>query len=343
MSKLSSTEDWVTVSTTKRIVPQEEEELPVGKLTKQQLRNKKRSEKRKEKKVTEEEPYDELVGEMCSPQRLDSDDETQEIFSSDDDDLEKCRDLERKLRRLTKMRKQIREAREKLQRNDDEQLAAKVARGPSVEADLKLCEEELLQVEDRRTARRVAKNAQTAALARARDADAALMLSVSFDEKFACPICTEVVETAVFVPKACDHTFCRSCLEDHVAKASKPADCVCPLCRKPFCERPSFRVDAKPAAARFRLKHARGRCHCGAEMPLSKLRDHLRQCGPKAYLFPPRRKFGHEFKQPSFASTSSSSSAAADKRRHGINDDPISHRQEQLQLQAALLASISDQ
>ena len=27
---------------------------------------------------------------------------------------------------------------------------------------------------------------------------------------------------------------------------------------------------------------------------------HLRACGPNAHLYPPRRKFGHEFRQPSF-------------------------------------------
>ena len=90
-------------------------------------------------------------------------------------------------------------------------------------------------------------------------------------------------------------------LEDHCAQASKPSECVCPLCRKPLVNDESGRVEASAAAlVRANMKKLRGECHCGARMPLSRLRDHLRACGPNAHLYPPRRKFGHEFRQPSF-------------------------------------------
>ena len=60
-------------------------------------------------------------------------------------------------------------------------------------------------------------------------------------------------------------------------------------------------IEASAAGlVRANMKKLRGECHCGARMPLSRLRDHLRACGPNAHLYPPRRKFGHEFRQPSF-------------------------------------------
>ena len=73
------------------------------------------------------------------------------------------------------------------------------------------------------------------------------MLSVKFDDKYACAVCTEVLEAAVSTG-VCEHIFCRGCLEDHCAQASKPSECVCPLCRKPLVNGESGRVEASAAA-----------------------------------------------------------------------------------------------
>ena len=73
------------------------------------------------------------------------------------------------------------------------------------------------------------------------------MLSVKFDDKYACAVCTEVLEAAV-TTGVCEHIFCRGCLEDHCAQASKPSECVCPLCRKPLVNDESGRVEASAAA-----------------------------------------------------------------------------------------------
>ena len=144
------------------------------------------------------------------------------------------------------------------------------------------------------------KGARRAAAVARHHAEASQMLSVKFDDKYACAVCTEVLEAAV-TTGVCEHIFCRGCLEDHCAQASKPSECVCPLCRKPLVNDESGRVEASAATlVRANMKKLRGECHCGARMPLSRLRDHLRACGPNAHLYPPRRKFGHEFRQPSF-------------------------------------------
>lgn len=284
--------EWISVGTPPKESP----------LTKQQVKNKRRGERRS-KKVP-------VLPESSSS-------ETEE-----EDDNETARDLERRFRRLSKTLKQIEQAETKLRRGlDDEAVVAKVRRKASVAAELETVREELEIIEDRRRAANVAAQAAAALVALRREAEAQLVLSVKFDDKFACPICTELVEAAVSV--SCSHVFCRACLEDHVAKATGPADCVCPMCRSPLLV--DGRVDAKPANVRVRLKYVTGTCHCGAVLPLSKLRDHLRTCGPKSFLFPPRRKFGHEFKQPAFVTA----------KQKGPSGD-----WDQIQLQAALLASM---
>ena len=352
-----------------------EDEVDESKLTKQQLRNKKRAEKRRKEKQAQQEVFlsrsapaeetffgDEVFFQhqklLSSPVRALSSEKKKKSSSrkqsgrtrteeggfssedevkkhSSDEELETYGDVCRRLKRLSKTLKQIKEAKAKLDSSkiEDPLLVAKVAREALVRDDFEQCERELQLVEDKREARRVARKAANFLLAKAREAEAELLLSVTFDEKFACPICTEVLEASITVPRACHHVFCRSCLEDHVAKATKASDCLCPMCRQPLCD-PKGRVEAKPAAARHRMKHELGTCHCGHTMPLNVLRDHLRQCGPKATsLFPPRRKFGHEFKQPNFQTENTHS--------RGGSYQPTS-AQEQLQLQAALLASVRD-
>ena len=136
-------------------------------------------------------------------------------------------------------------------------------------------------------------------------------------------------QEAAVTTGVCEHVFCRGCLEDHCAQASKPSECVCPLCRKPLVNDESGRVEASAAAlVRANMKKLRGECHCGARMPLSRLRDHLRACGPNAHLYPPRRKFGHEFRQPSFVGGGASAPSV----------DLAA--EEEAALQAAILASL---
>ncbi|KAH8098345.1 hypothetical protein JL720_1287 [Aureococcus anophagefferens] len=63
---------------------------------------------------------------------------------------------------------------------------------------------------------------------------------------------------------------------------------------------------ARDAARRAELSLlSRRRAETGAKMLAvafddSGLREHLRSCGPDAHMYPPRRKFGHVFKQPAF-------------------------------------------
>lgn len=353
----SSTKATTTTTTT------EQEQEPRS-LTKQQIKNKKRSERRRERSTsigskTEEVEREAspgvvvlprigaLSGDLsaqsgCAAAPSDDDDEagTTECWSSGEE-LDSLRELERRFRRLSKTLKQIEAAEEKVRAGlcaADSQLLAKIQRRESVGAELESVRQMVAQVEDKRCARATARAAASAELARAREAEALLILSVRFDEKVACPICTEVIEAAVSVPSVCAHVFCRACLEDHVAKADKPAECVCPLCRAPLCDPTTLRVEARPAyQARARLKYLNGTCHCGLSLPLNKLRDHLRSCGPKASLFAPRRKFGHEFKQPRFVGANN----GHNNQQH-VSRRIDYEREERLQLQAALLASVHD-
>ena len=79
------------------------------------------------------------------------------------------------------------------------------------------------------------------------------------------------------------------------------------------------------------MKKKLGRCHCGASVPLSGLREHLRGCGPHGGLYPPRRKFGHSFLQPAFVSQK----APAPPRGAALTA-----AEEDRMLQAAILASL---
>ncbi|KAJ8604544.1 hypothetical protein CTAYLR_000986 [Chrysophaeum taylorii] len=330
--------EWVEVTIARKAAPpvpeeKEESEDPPKHLTKQQLKNRKRSERRKERsnKAPTEPRHRRRRRQEDSKDR----DKSSESESESQEEVETLGELERRSRRLSKMLKQIEAAESKVEKGlHDAQVITKIKRREAVERELATVRRDLAAIEDRRQAKLAARHAASAARARDRDSDALLILSVKFDERFACPICTEVVEAAVSVPRACAHVFCRACLEDHVAKAARPDDCACPMCRSKLCD-PQGRVDARPhAASRARLKYLTGYCHCGDSLPLNKLRDHLRHCGPKAHLFAPRRKFGHEFKQPSFSSSSSSSRRGGDAR--------LDTTDERLQLQAALLASVHD-
>ena len=124
-------------------------------------------------------------------------------------------------------------------------------------------------------------------------------------------------------------------LEDHVAKAKSPDECVCPMCRAKLIGDQSGKVDARAATLiRANMKKIRGKCHCGQAFPLSAIRSHLRTCGPEAHLYPPKRKFGHEFKQPDFVLNKQTPSRQA--RHIAISDE-----EERAMLQAAIAASLA--
>jgi len=131
---------------------------------------------------------------------------------------------------------------------------------------------------------------------------------VQFDNKFACPICSEVMEAAVKV-LPCKHAFCRACIETTLDKAVRNhrdsmSDLVlkCPICRSNLYDNASKRVHTRPARSlRKRISKASGTCHCGRVMPLSTLRSHLRECGSDTLraLYGEKPSFGNErFRQP---------------------------------------------
>jgi len=240
----------------------------------------------------------------------------------------------RQLRRASKAERQCDDALAKLQSTpalaNDQGLVAKAARresaaaaSASARAALQLAQA-AVDVENAVTGAR-----RTAAFAKY-NAEASQMLSVRFDEKYMCAVCTEVLEAAV-TTGACGHVFCRGCLEDHCAQAAKASECVCPLCRKPLVGE-AGRVEASAAAlVRANMKKLKGECHCGARVPLSRLRDHLRTCGPNAHLYPPRRKFGHEFRQPPFVGAPGGAAVSLPQ---------MLAEEEEAALQAAILASL---
>ena len=138
------------------------------------------------------------------------------------------------------------------------------------------------------------KGARRAAAVARHHAEASQMLSVKFDDKYACAVCTEVLEAAVSDGRL------RARLLPRVSRGPLRPGLeavgvrVCPLCRKPLVNDESGRVEASAAAlVRANMKKLRG-LPLRRAMPLSRLRDHLRACGPNAHLYPPRRKFGHE-------------------------------------------------
>lgn len=295
-------EEWCVVTSSKATASaatQRVEESPVA-LTKQQLKNQRRNARRREQKQ-QQQPLSPPPA--PPPPRHLSDDDEEDVPRVDDDqdELDTMRDLERRIRKLSKSLKGIEAAEEKVVRLGlmDSDIIAKTKRRDDVSRELEATRSLMASVENARSERLRA--AAEAARAR-REETAQIFLSVRFDDRFACPICTEVIEAAVSIP--CGHVFCRACLEDHVGKATSKKALSCPLCRADMCavdEETTTRVCAKPAhSMRNKLKYATGQCHCGETLPLNKLRDHLRQCGPNSHFFAPRRKFGHEFKQPQF-------------------------------------------
>ena len=211
-----------------------------------------------------------------------------------------------------------------------EELRTKRGSGARLDADqrakleaLSSAESELLA--DLEATERVMAECEAAALARverAREEERAReraledTLKVSFDAAYACPVCQDVLEAATMVV-GCRHVFCRACLEDVIARATVPAHCTCPLCRAPLFDNSAKKTLLRPARElRKRMAKRTGRCHCGAEVTLSQLRQHLCQCGPAGAHYRARRKFRHCYSSPSFADPE----AEAARRFHTDDD-----------------------
>ena len=136
----------------------------------------------------------------------------------------------------------------------------------------------------------------------------ASVTKVEFDsDRFGCPICLGVLDAATTL-SACKHTFCRECLETALQAAihenmntqERIEAVVCPLCRTQLFDQKEQKVLTKPATKlKKKLAKAIGKCHCGDEVPLSMLREHLRGCGPGAeILYQERKQYKNEFEQP---------------------------------------------
>ena len=157
----------------------------------------------------------------------------------------------RRLRKATKAERQCDDAAAKLVQTPslakDQGLVAKAERREGAAAAAAAARADLALAQAAVDADNAVKGARRAAAVARHHAEASQMLSVKFDDKYACAVCTEVLEAAV-TTGVCEHVFCRGCLEDHCAQASKPSECVCPLCRKPLVNGESGRVEASAAA-----------------------------------------------------------------------------------------------
>ena len=173
---------------------------------------------------------------------------------------------------------------------------AKLARKGELETDLALAEAEIA--------------AEVAAAANAVQEEKQGMENVrkvEFDtDRFACPICCDVMDAATTV-MPCEHTFCRECIEEALKRtisssmtvAQRMEAVVCPLCRTALFNKSKGKVLTRPAAhLRKKIAKARGTCHCGEEMPLGTLREHLRHCGVGTAIFGERKQYKNEFEQP---------------------------------------------
>jgi len=174
----------------------------------------------------------------------------------------------------------------------------KLSRRAGIEAEIARIEAEVAAENEARI-----EACAVAASTQRRIAEAAV--KVQFDEEFACPICTEPLEAATYA-LPCRHAFCRRCLEVAMARATAvsrgdPSACVCPLCRSCLFDAATGKLSTEPARA-LRKRMAtkkRGTCVCGAEVSLSSLREHMRQCDGVAPGIEQKPKFsGHEFEQP---------------------------------------------
>lgn len=208
-------------------------------------------------------------------------------------------------RRLRNLRKQVR-AIDVLAQSPIEKLnpaqRAKMERKPVLVADInELMAWAAIEAE----AHKAAEDAAAIALAERTDQMQKVLQKVSFDMEFACPICTDVLEAAT-VALPCRHVFCRACLEMAMARAATassgdPLACICPLCRSCLFDPSSGKIATEPARqVRRRMGSKKGKCQCGASVPMTSFRQHLRTCDATSSVYGEKRKiFGHEFAQPS--------------------------------------------
>ena len=97
------------------------------------------------------------------------------------------------------------------------------------------------------------------------------------DDEFRCSICNEPFEKPTCTP--CDHTFCRSCIEEWLKK-SNDTNSVCPVCRHPL----SIDDDLKPASRIISNRIDRYLVKCSAcqqdKIPRGEFADHVsKMCG----------------------------------------------------------------
>ncbi|KAK7242589.1 tRNA-yW synthesizing protein [Aureococcus anophagefferens] len=171
-----------------------------------------------------------------------------------------------------------------------------------LEADERLTDEERAKL-SRRDAAEAARAAWSALLLgfelkrQRADAIYAALENVRFEDAFECACCREVLELPVALP--CRHEFCRACVAGVAKRAKRASDVKCPVCRAPFYDGAAKSCTVVVAAAtRARLKKRAGTCHCGAKVPLSQLREHLRGCGDAGRYHSPREHLGHELCPP---------------------------------------------
>lgn len=319
--------DWTIVAPKLRSVETTQQQSP---LSKQARKNQRRKQARRAKTVAspaetgQDDMEDTAINRAMEESLVTLQNEHQE---PDDPSIRAAR-LRKKLRSIAHL-----EARA-MDTGLSQQEQAKLLRKPDLEAQLA----EIVAEIDANEAAAVAASEQ------AKQALISVTL-VQFDaDRFGCPICTEVMDAATTM-LPCQHTFCRECIEVALAKTVQPGmsytervnAVVCPLCRTPLFNQKQQKVLTKPALKlRKKIAKAVGTCHCGLEMPLSALREHLRQCGPGASLglYSERKQYKNEFEQPPVIVRSDRSGV-----RDGWQFTPRGYDEDQA-LQAALTESL---
>ncbi len=220
----------------------------------------------------------------------------------------------------------------------DDAQRARIARRDAIADELATIESELAAAAAAAEAERAARSARDAKI---REEE----FGVRFDERFACPICSEPLEAATEI-EACKHVFCRKCLEDtFAAAAARGAPPSCPLCRASAVTKGKGGAVVVATAPARELKRRMARketatCHCGATMALSQLREHLRGCGEGAAHRAARPRFGHEFRQPPPTPPTRGGGGGGGTGRGSRRGAPSGY-DEDAELQAAIIASMA--
>ena len=100
----------------------------------------------------------------------------------------------------------------------------------------------------------------------------AAVLDAESLDAYNCPICMDV-QDATPLELACAHTFCGSCIKEHIKATGGVGTAICPVCRAVIASPPST---VKDMDARRALN---ARCGwCQATTPLLNLRQHIDTC-----------------------------------------------------------------